>query len=110
MQRQTRHPRKKVSFAAGTAPPREVRVALSITKFEHSLSGVTTYFIDIWQSGMCWLVRRRYKEFVNLHAKLVLELSKYGYELPSLPKKRWFETMRWTNRLVLHGLSRILLS
>jgi hypothetical protein len=88
----------KISFAPGTAPPKEARVALSISGHETSIGGVKFYLVDVWQSGFCWLVKKRYSDFTSLHARVETELAKYNYELPHLPKKRWFEAKRWLNK------------
>lgn len=90
---------KRITFAPGTAPPKETRVALTISKHETSSIGVTAYLVDVWQSGFCWMVRKRYKDFVSLHTRVAAELAKFSYDLPVLPKKRWFESQRWINKL-----------
>ena len=91
--------RKKVTFGDGTAPPRVVRIAVSISRHETvEHTGVTTYFIDVLQCGKVTVVKRRYKDFEILNKTLILEAGHLGYHLPSLPQKRWFQTQRWLNR------------
>jgi hypothetical protein len=100
--RQVSKPKKKLSFAIGTAPPRVVRIAISISRHETvEQIGVTTYFIDILHSGRVTVVKRRYKDFEILNKTLIIEVGHLGYQLPSLPQKRWFQTQRWLNRFVL---------
>lgn len=91
--------RKKISFAIGTAPPRVVRIAISISRHETvEQVGVTTYFIDILHSGRVTVVKRRYKDFEILNKTLIVEVGHMGFQLPPLPQKRWFQTQRWLNR------------
>mmetsp|Transcript_18287 Transcript_18287/g.30501 ORF Transcript_18287/g.30501 Transcript_18287/m.30501 type:complete len:365 (+) Transcript_18287:120-1214(+) len=56
------------------------------------------YTIKIRQKDCEWNVSRRYSEFVSLHAALLEESLLAASEFPPLPKKRWFELGRWTQR------------
>jgi hypothetical protein len=72
-----------------------------LTIYGHETSnGVIEYFIAILQSERLWELKRRYRDFSNLHKKLVVETTVYGTYLPDLPRKRWFESKRWLNRYV----------
>jgi hypothetical protein len=91
--------RRHVIFAAGTAPPNEVRLAVSLNRFEtEENKGLTNYYVDVLQYGKLSVVKRRYKDFEALHKRVHDELSIYDYSLPHLPQKRWFQTKRWLNR------------
>ena len=58
------------------------------------------YTIKIRQKDCEWNISRRYSEFAALHAALLEESLLAASEFPSLPKKRWFELSRWTQRYV----------
>jgi hypothetical protein len=45
-----------------------------------------------------WGVKRRYSEFESFHEALLRESLLASEEYPPLPKKRWFELNRWTQR------------
>ncbi len=84
--------KKKIQFVIGTAPPKEARVALSVSSFEVK-DRVTTYIIDVWQAGQCGQMRRRYKDFESFQKRIIAEVSHYGYIIPPLPQKKWFQKL-----------------
>ena len=95
---------KKVTFARGSAPPREALLAVSISTHETTAKYVE-YCIDVWQDGFHWISRKRYSDFEALNKNLISEMGGSFPSLPHLPQKRWFESKRWLNRLVLKFLN-----
>ena len=63
---------------------------ISVPKFIESSTGVTYYDIKIKVKNVEWMVERRYKDFDQLHEKLVEELSISKKLLP--PKKVCFSS------------------
>lgn len=90
---------KKVSFSLHTAAPVEVPIAVSMPSYQLTHSkGFTEYTVQIWQNGSLWTVRKRYRDFEQLHNLLLMQFVDFKNELPELPKKRWFQSQRWLNR------------
>ena len=58
---------------------------VSVPKYVDSSTGVTYYDIKIKVKNVEWLVERRYKDFAQLHEKLVDEIAISKKLLP--PKK-----------------------
>lgn len=56
------------------------------------------YKITIRLRDCKWNVYRRYSQFEQFHSQLLEESVLDPEEYPSLPKKRWFELNRWTQR------------
>ena len=83
-----------VRFASNTHIGIESDLALSITRHRIKDGKYVEYTIVIHQKGyQIFPIHKRYKQFEALHANMKKENK--DYELPHLPKKRWFKTNKW---------------
>lgn len=73
---------------------------MSIPSYEFfEIQGYVMYHIDCWQYPNKWTVSKRYRDFISLHKDIEDLVKDYqNFNLPALPKKRWFEPARWLNR------------
>ncbi len=94
--------RRSVNFAEGTAPPKEVNLAVSISSAEilkcthiptllakKIPNGHVIYTIDVWQCGQNWQLKKRFSDFVTLNDFAIMETSPMGYILPPIPARTW---------------------
>ena len=83
-----------VSFTPETHTGMEADLALSITRHRIKDGKYVEYTIVVHQKGyQIFPIQKRYKQFEALHANMKKEDK--DYELPHLPKKRWFKTNKW---------------
>ena len=93
---------RRVCFIQGTAPPKEVNLAISISSTEivgcthipslvakNITNGHIIYTIDVWQCGQCWQIKKRFSDFVMLHEFALVETGVMGYILPPIPSRTW---------------------
>lgn len=86
--------RRSVKFSPDTHPGVEADLALSITRHRIKDGKYVEYTIVIHQKGyQIFPIHKRYKQFEALQKDMKKENK--DYELPHLPKKRWFKTNKW---------------